>query len=373
MTGPSDWPNINYAWSGLLVEELVRLGVSGFVLSPGSRNSPLALSVAQHEGTRYWVHFDERGAGFFALGLARRSGKPAVLICTSGSAAANYWPAVVEAEASGVPVIIITADRPPELLDCGANQAIRQTGLFGRYVRWEFTLPCPTGAIQPAFVLTTADQAHARSLGPDAGPVHLNVMLREPLAPTEDESIPEGYLDNLALWRVARTPYTRVAPVSPCLDDATLTEIVNILRTCVSGLLVVGALSDTGETAQVAALARKLGWPVFADACAGLRGHPDMPLLIPHSDLMLLDPSLGDDLRPTVVVHVGGPITSKRLQNFIDELRPFYLRVCPGSDRRDPGHIVTMRLSLSAGTWGMPHPRGCRRRWCVATSNVGTP
>lgn len=349
MTGPSDWPNINYAWSGLLVEELVRLGVAGFVLSPGSRNSPLALSVAQHEGARHWVHFDERGAGFFALGLAKRAGKPAVLICTSGSAAANYWPAVVEAEASGIPLIVITADRPPELLDCGANQAIRQPGLYGRYVRWEFTLPCPTAEIKPTFLLTTVDQAYARSLGPDAGPVHVNVMLREPLAPVEDESIPAGYLDDLALWCAGRTPCTRVAPLTPRLDETTCAEIASTLRTCASGLLVVGALSDTGETAQVAALARKLGWPVFADACAGLRGHPDMPLLMPHGDLVLLDASLGDDWRPTVVVHVGGAITSKRLQNFIDDLRPFYLRVCPGGDRRDPGHLVSMRLALSAG------------------------
>lgn len=192
MTNPPDWPNINYAWSGLLVEEFVRLGVSGFVLSPGSRNSPLMLSAARQSGVPHWVHFDERGAGFLALGLARRSGRPAVLICTSGSAAANYWPAVVEAEASGVPLIVITADRPPELIDCGANQAIRQTGLFGRYTRWDAQIPCPTAEIDPAFLLTTVDQAHARCLGPDSGPVHLNIQFREPLAPISDDSIPPG-------------------------------------------------------------------------------------------------------------------------------------------------------------------------------------
>lgn len=351
MTSPPDWPNINYAWSGLLVEELVRLGVSGFVLSPGSRNSPLALSVARHGGARHWVHFDERGAGFLALGLARRGGKPAVLVCTSGSAAANYWPAVVEAEASGIPLIVITADRPPELLDCGANQAIHQQGLFGRYIRWEAQLPCPSAEINPAFVLTTADQAHARSLGPDSGPVHLNVMLREPLAPVPDTSVPSGYLDSLALWCAGSTPYTRVIPLTSQLDDATRGELRTLIQSCSSGLLVVGALNQASETTHVASLARKLGWPVMADVCAGLRGHPDMPLLLPCGDLMLLDKSLEDDWQPSVVIHMGGAVTSKRLQGFIDRVRPCYVRVCAGSERLDPGHRVTLRIPLSVSAF----------------------
>src|SRR5690606_1674034 len=125
--GPAEAPNLNYAWCGLLVEELIRQGVAGFVISPGSRNAPLTVSVARNKRARYWMHYDERGAGFFLLGLAKASGKPVVLICTSGSAAVNYWPAVVEAAADHIPLILLTADRPPELLDCGANQAIDQT------------------------------------------------------------------------------------------------------------------------------------------------------------------------------------------------------------------------------------------------------
>lgn len=351
MTSLPDWPNINYAWSGLLVEELVRLGVSGFVLSPGSRNSPLALSVARHGGARHWVHFDERGAGFLALGLARRTGKPAVLVCTSGSAAANYWPAVVEAEASGIPLIVITADRPPELLDCGANQAIRQQDLYGGYVRWEFQLPCPSAAINPAFVLTTADQAHARSLAPDSGPVHLNFMFREPLAPLSDSSVPPGYLDSLALWCAGSTPYSRIVPVAHQLEDGTREELKLLIQTCSFGLLVAGALNQASEITHVASLARKLGWPVMADVCAGLRGHPDMPLLLSFGDLMLLDGSLEDDWQPSVVIHVGGAVTSKRLQGFIDRIRPCYVRVCPGSDRLDPGHLVTLRIPLSVSAF----------------------
>ena len=349
MTNPPDWPNINYAWSGLLVEEFVRLGVSGFVLSPGSRNSPLMLSAARQSGVPHWVHFDERGAGFLALGLARRSGRPAVLICTSGSAAANYWPAVVEAEASGVPLIVITADRPPELIDCGANQAIRQTGLFGRYTRWDAQIPCPTAEIDPAFLLTTVDQAHARCLGPDSGPVHLNIQFREPLAPISDDSIPPGYSDSLALWRAGRSPYTRVLTAPGALEESTRAELLATIRTTSSGLLVVGALNHAGETTQAATLARKLGWPVFADACAGLRGHLDMPLLLACGDLLLLDSSLEDDWRPSTVIHVGGPVTSKRLQSFITRIRPRYVRVAPGSDRLDPGHLVSVRIPLSVG------------------------
>lgn len=350
MTNPPDWPNINYAWSGLLVEELIRLGVSGFVVSPGSRNSPLSLSVARHDGAPHWVHFDERGAAFMALGLARRAGRPAVLICTSGSAAANYWPAVVEAEASGVPLIVITADRPPELIDCGANQAIHQADLFGRYVRWDTQIPCPAADLDPAFLLTTVDQAHARSLGPDSGPVHLNVQFREPLAPLQDDSIPPGYLDSLALWRAGRSPYTRVLSAPGHLEDSTRAELLAAIRITSSGLLVVGALNHAGETTQAAALARKLGWPVFADACSGLRGHRDMPLLLGCGDLLLLDTALEDDWRPSMVIHVGGPVTSKRLHAFIAQIRPRYVRVAPGLERLDPGHLVSMRIPLSVGS-----------------------
>ncbi|MCF6284166.1 MAG: 2-succinyl-5-enolpyruvyl-6-hydroxy-3-cyclohexene-1-carboxylic-acid synthase, partial [Candidatus Hydrogenedentes bacterium] len=264
MMDPAEAPNLNYAWCSLLVEELIRQGVAGFVISPGSRNAPLTVSVARNERARYWMHFDERGAAFFALGLAKATGNPAVLICTSGSATANYWPAVVEADASGIPLIIVTADRPPELLDCGANQAIKQSDLYGSYVRWECTLPCPTPDIDPAYVLSTVDQAISRSRASKPGPVHLNCMLREPLAPNADGTISDHYSDKLSSWESRAEPYTVYGGGCPTLTDEVQAHLLKSIQSCDSGLLVFGALTTKDETARAAALARELGWPVFA-------------------------------------------------------------------------------------------------------------
>ena len=177
-------PNINALWSALIVEELARNGVGFLCLSPGSRSAPLALAAAAHASVRHAVHFDERGAAFHALGYAKATGRPAALVCTSGTAVANYLPAVVEAAMSRVPLIVLTADRPPELLDTGANQTIRQPGIFSHYVRSSVTLPCPDVAVPAQALLTAIDQACRRAVANPAGPVHVNVMLREPLAPT---------------------------------------------------------------------------------------------------------------------------------------------------------------------------------------------
>ena len=145
---------MNQLWGYLIVEELVRNGVDYFVISPGSRSTPLTATVAQHPRAQKIVCLDERGAAFHALGYARATGNPAVLICTSGSAAANYLPAVIEASIDNIPLIILSADRPPELRQTGANQTIDQVYLYGSYPKWEFDLPCPTAEISPYMVLT---------------------------------------------------------------------------------------------------------------------------------------------------------------------------------------------------------------------------
>ena len=138
-----DAPNLNALWAALIVEELIRNGVDTFCITPGSRSTPLTIAAARHTRARQVVHFDERGAAFYALGYGKAAHRPAALICTSGTAAANYWPAVAEAAMARVPLLLLTADRPPELTDAGANQAIDQVKLYGSYARWHFALPCP--------------------------------------------------------------------------------------------------------------------------------------------------------------------------------------------------------------------------------------
>ncbi len=174
----------NHVWSSLLLEELFRLGVRDLVLAPGSRSAPLTMAAAAHQGFRRHLHFDERGLGFMALGLAKGRNRPVAVIMTSGTAVANLWPAVAEAQLTGVPLIILSADRPHELIDNGANQAIDQQGIFGRYPVYQQNLPSPTPTIPAAFVLSSVDQALAKqALTP--GVVHFNCMYPEPLYPGE--------------------------------------------------------------------------------------------------------------------------------------------------------------------------------------------
>ncbi|MGB5137281.1 MAG: 2-succinyl-5-enolpyruvyl-6-hydroxy-3-cyclohexene-1-carboxylic-acid synthase, partial [Candidatus Zixiibacteriota bacterium] len=168
-----------------MIAELIRCGISEFCVSPGSRSTPLALAVAENPDARALVHFDERGSAFRALGLAKATGKPAVLICTSGTAPANYYPAIIEASRSATPMIILSADRPMELRDTGAAQTIDQVKMFGDYLRWSIDLLPPDTQVPPEVVLTTIDQAVRMSFGRQAGPVQLNCQYREPLAPHE--------------------------------------------------------------------------------------------------------------------------------------------------------------------------------------------
>ena len=185
MTTPEP-SGINQIWADLLVEELIRAGVGLFCIAPGSRSAPLALAVAAHPRAQCVMHYDERGTAFCALGYGRATRRPAAWITTSGTAVANGMPAVVEASMDAVPMLLVTSDRPPELRATGANQTIDQVKIFGNYVRWQFDLPTPDPAIDPAVVLTTADQAVYRATRMPAGPVHLNVMYREPLFSNPD-------------------------------------------------------------------------------------------------------------------------------------------------------------------------------------------
>jgi len=344
---PADAPNLNYAWCGLLVEELVRQGVSGFVISPGSRSAPLTVSVARNEGAKYWVHYDERGAAFFALGLAKAARKPAVLICTSGSAAANYWPAVVEAAMDRVPLILLTADRPPELLDCGANQAIDQTHLYGNYARWYAALPCPAAEIDPAYVLTTADQAWHRSQHPLAGPVHINVALREPLDPAHDRSVTSDTFAALADWAKSGAPYTRYSTRENRLADPEQAALLATIQSTADGLLLIGRLRSPRESRAAARLARALGWPAYADIASGIHG-PDAPEgVVPELELIMADPALAADWTPTLVLHVGGGFTAKTMLQFLDRTRPHYIQVCDTELPQDPNHQVSQHIPMA--------------------------
>lgn len=341
-------PNVNALWAGLLVEELVRQGVGLFVVCPGSRSAPLAVAVANAAaaGRCEWlVHADERAAAFVALGWGRATGRPAAVVTTSGTAVANLLPAAVEADAAGVPLLLLTADRPPELRDTGANQTIRQPGLFSHVVRWAFDVPPPTADVDPAFVLSTAAHAAARSLAP-AGPVHLNLAFREPLGAQPDGTDAAARLAPLRRWTGSPSgrdlPYTRTdAGGSPTKD--TFQNLANDLRV-ERGLVVLGPTDVPGLARAAADLAQRLGWPLLPDVGSQARVAA-RPEATAHYDLALASDAFAEANQPDAVVHVGGRPVSKRLLALVDRARPDpYLVIQASPERFDPSHLVTNRF-----------------------------
>lgn len=346
-------PNVNTLWAGLLVEELVRQGVGLFVVCPGSRSTPLAVAVARMAATgraEWLVHPDERAAAFVALGWGRATGRPAAVITTSGSAVAHLFPAVVEADAAGVPLLLLTADRPPELRETGANQTIRQPGLFGSFVRWSFDVPSPTADVDPAFVLTTAAHTAHRSLAP-AGPVHLNLAFREPLGLEPDGTDAAVLLAPLTRWTETERTYTRSgAPLGPEIQLPNVDELAGRLKRVSRGLIVLGPTDDPEVVGVVALLGVGLGWPVLCDA--GSQGRllpPDLGVgdapFVPHYDLALASPSFQKRYRPEAALIIGGRPLSKRLLRFLDDARPDPFVIAQLRENRlDPGHRVTDRV-----------------------------
>lgn len=328
----------------MLIEELRRCGVTDFVISPGSRSTPLALAVAENPKALRHTHFDERGAAFFALGLSQGKGRPAALVCTSGSAVANYLPAVVEAAQSHTPLILLTADRPPELLDCGANQAIVQPNIFGAYTRWSGVLPCPTADIPPAMVLTTADHAFARATQDDPGPVHLNCMFREPFVHADAPK-----LDPPTGWQAAEAPHTR--HIAPQLSMSSEDEraVINLGHDARRGILVVGRLLDDFDRAMARQLAEAIGWPVYADVSSGLRLGDCAGNILHHLDPLLASDAISAAAKPDTILHLGGPLVSKRVSGFLAQSGATWIHVAPEPARNDPHHCVTHRVRMQVG------------------------
>jgi 2-succinyl-5-enolpyruvyl-6-hydroxy-3-cyclohexene-1-carboxylate synthase len=340
-----DTPRANRLWAYLIVEELLRCGVCFFCVAPGSRSTPLVAALAANEKARTLIHFDERGTAFAALGHARATGRPAAWITTSGTAVANGLPAVVEAATDGVPMILLTADRPPELRQTGANQTIDQPDIFGDYVRWRFDLPAPDPDIDPAMVLTTVDQSVYRAGRTPRGPVHLNLMFREPfLSDPEDE----GALSGPASWEQSDEPYTSYAATKPAVDEMEIHSLWETLRPVKRGLVVAGRLASRKQGEAVLRLADALGWPLLPDMGSQIRLSADSKGFVAHYDALLAGDSFAQRHEPEAVVHVGGRALSKRLEQFLARSRPApYVVVRENPFRLDPTHRVTHSVEVN--------------------------
>ena len=318
---------MNLPWAELLLGGLRDAGAGDLVVSPGSRSTPLVLA-ASRLGLPCHVLIDERVAGFFALGRARVTGRPSVLVCTSGTAGAHYLPAVVEAAMARVPLIVLTADRPPELQGCGAPQTIDQAHLFGRFARGFCDLGVPeavAGALRA--LRRRAAQMAALSRWPDPGPVHINAPARAPLEPSAEPGPEERQMIEVAA-AVAGEPLARLAPVRAALDDEAIAELTAACRGAARGLLVAGpaplARAGAGERDAIFALARATGFPLLAEATSQLRwsGGPPPPGLCDAFDLALRAPRRGAMAAPPdLIVELGAPPTSAAWARYVGQHR----------------------------------------------------
>ena len=333
------------AFVGAFFAELVRSGVRDVCISPGSRSTPLVAAAHAQPGLRCRPILDERSAGFFALGLARQSGRPVALICTSGTAAANYLPAVVEAHAARVPLVVLTADRPPELREWGAGQTIDQVGLYGAFVRRFVELPLPTGGARALrYARSLACRAVADARGGPAGPVHLNWPLREPLEPGDPLPGSAARRDSGGEAR-SEQAWATVAPGIAVPSPSEVEALLEISRRWERGLLVCGPLApDPRRSAAIARLAKLTGWPVVADPTSQLRRgpHVDGAPILAHADLLLRDPGMAERWAPDVVVRIGDAPVGKALRLALEARPPeHFVLVDPDRVWHDPSHLAS--------------------------------
>ncbi|TCD47908.1 2-succinyl-5-enolpyruvyl-6-hydroxy-3-cyclohexene-1-carboxylic-acid synthase [Chlorobium sp. N1] len=327
-------------WSTVLVEELVRQDASMFCISPGSRSTPLTAAVARNPDARWKMFPDERSAGFFALGHARATGRPAVLVCTSGTAVANYFPAVVEASSDHVPMIVISADRPFELLECGANQTIRQDNIFGSYVRWHMQLPLPSSDIPLQSLLSTVGHAVARSLGSPNGPVHLNQPFREPFDPEpfEDET---PWLEPLRAWKIDRRPRTSTPQPERRPDARAVATLRGLLSGAHSPLFIAGSMSSREDALALEALSEDLRVPLYCDLSSGLRLKKGRGAW----QQAFASPAFLEHFRPDLVVHFGGRLVARHPSAALRTWKPdHYVVVREHPWRYEPDYPVQLSV-----------------------------
>lgn len=326
----TDTGTLNFCWSQAMVSGFVAAGTTDAIISPGSRSTPLALAMLRQPRLRCHVAVDERSAAFFALGIAKASRRPVLVLATSGTAQANWLPAVIEASQSGVPLLLISADRPPELQGCGANQTVDQIGLFGSHVRASHALGTPYDGFDPAYLHRLAARAYEQATWPHHGPVHINQPFREPLLPLADSAeaeIPDSI-------RVAH-PTLQPAP-----------EDIRDFAIRISGrpgVIVCGempALREDGKA--IAALAKRLNAPILAEPLSGLRyGDHDRSRLCVRYNHWLSNQAFSEQHQPEWVLRFGTFPLTRNLQNYVGGIRQIHAVVEPWPRWSDPAHRLT--------------------------------
>jgi 2-succinyl-5-enolpyruvyl-6-hydroxy-3-cyclohexene-1-carboxylate synthase len=344
-----DSSNINSVWASIIVESFHRLGLTKAIICPGSRSTPLAFAFAQYNQIEAISMLDERSASFFALGIAKRLGLPVALVCTSGTACANFYPALIEARESRVPLLFLTADRPQELRDCNAGQTIDQVKIFGNFPNWQAELAVPSLDLKMlSYLRQLAVHAWEKSLWPIAGPIHLNIPFREPLAPISQEEIvgimsqfkSDNFFNNIEKITFSNPPFS--FPEVNYLKEWQQSRC---------GVIIAGPTQHRYPEQYCDAIARiskSLGWPVLAEALSPLRNNASVnPYLISSYDIILRNKQLAKQLAPEIVLRVGEIPTSKELRAWLNKIQPMCWIIDPEGRNLDPLHLKTIHLRLS--------------------------
>lgn len=326
-----------------IVATLYEAGVKKVVVSPGSRSTPLAYGFASTKEFELYRQVDERSAGFLALGLAKESAEPVVLICTSGTAAANYFPAIVEAYYARLPLIVLTADRPHELREVGAPQAIAQPGLYGHHVKWAVDLPIPDDA-QATLPFVERHMARAVAVATQApfGPVQVNVPFREPLL--------IDFADKLPARTFKQHFHADVRPAKVAVDFLTTT-----MQATEQGFIIAGEMAQNTHTEALWAFVRKTQWPVLVESLSHMRTNIPadcMPYVIEQYDAILKNESFKKQMMPQTVIRFGAQPVSKPLMLFLTAVKPaHYIIIDEDAKFRDSLHVATHHIEAAIGNW----------------------
>ena len=325
----------NTTWGSLIIEELTRLGTYHFCIAPGSRSTPLVAAIARHPKAQAHIFIDERSAAFFALGLSKYNNVPAVMVTTSGSAMTHAYPAVIEAEAHNIPLLLLSADRPPELRNTGANQTIDQNQLFGNHVQFFVDLPCPNSHFSAHNLVSLIDHAVSRTQN---GPVHINCMFRKPLDP-QPTKLPNLWYDD--------GPYSRLVTIQPQTDW----NVPAHKR----AILVIGMLKNQTDQEHALLIAQKAQCPIFCDAASGIRLNNIPNTLYPIDTIVQFD-TQRPMFTPDIIVHLGGTFVSKQLPKWLAKQKCPIIQISPVQKRTQRGSHTQILASIPQDIGTLTHP-----------------
>lgn len=319
---------LNRQWSNTIIETLISHDITYFCYSPGSRSTPLALAIAENPKVESFIHFDERGTAFHALGYAKAKKKPVVMITTSGTAVGNIFPAIMESSLSKVPLILLTADRPAELRHVKANQTVDQIKIFGEYVRYFFDLPTPSSSVTLEFLTHTLTQAVGKSLHPLPGPVHINCPFPEPLF--DELPLPTSNCQSTKIFFPDFHP-----------QQENIQSVVETLDRAKNGVIILGAL-DSDISDGVHALAKKLNWPIFPDIISSFREKANWEYAIAHYHHLIVS---SPDLHVDAIIHIGEQWVSKQMLQWITKQKGSpIIHISKFVERCDPMHVITHKI-----------------------------